>query len=117
MINQIISYVRPTLEEAIQKRLDVLTNLKKERVDNAFKQSLKDVNTILGATLTNENGIEDAWQAFVQKVKASNLPKEAKKVLTYPVVKEQLTIAENNYQIGSNEKVAYYLETIVSKIS
>jgi len=112
LLTQVESDVRPTLEEAVQKRLDVLTNLKKERVDNAFKKSLKVVNTILGETLTNKNGIESAWQAFVQKVKASNLPKEAKKVLTYPVVKEQLTIAENKYQIDDNEKVAYYLETI-----
>jgi len=41
LLTQVESDVRPTLEEAVQKRLDVLTNLKKERVDNAFKKILK----------------------------------------------------------------------------
>ena len=116
LLNQIVQDVRPRLEEAIQKRLDILIDLKRQRVDKALGQSLQDVNTILSAALSDGISIDGAWQTFLEKVRTSNLSKETKKALSYPVVKQQLTIAENKYKNRENEKVADYLEAIVSMI-
>ena len=116
MLSHIVHDVRPLLEEAIQKRLDILVDLKKERIDKALSQSLEEVNTILSTALSNAINIDGAWQTFLQKVRGANFSEETKKALSYPVVKQQLTIAENKYNKGEKEKVAYYLETIVSII-
>ena len=116
LLKEILQAVKPQLQEAIQKRLDVLVDLKKERVEKAFGQSLRVVNEILSTAVENGNDIENTWQTFVQEVQSANLPNEAIKILSYPVVKQQIVIAENKYQKSDKKKLDYYLETIVSMI-
>jgi len=113
LLKEIAVAVKPQLEEAIQKRLDILVDLKNKRVENAFSQSLKVVNAMLSTALSNGNDIENTWQTLVQEIETANLPNVVKKSLIYPVVKQQLIVAENEYQKGEKEKIHYYSEKII----
>ena len=116
LLREITDAVKPQLEEAIQKRLDILVDLKNKRVENAFSQSLKVVNAMLSTALSSGDDIENTWQTLVQQIETANLPNVVKKTLVYPVVKQQLIVAENEHQKGEKEKIHYYLEKIVSII-
>jgi len=113
LLREITDAVKPQLEEAIQKRLDILVDLKNKRVENAFSQSLKVVNAMLSTALSSGDDIENTWQTLVQQIETANLPNVVKKTLVYPVVKQQLIVAENEHQKGEKEKIHYYLEKII----
>lgn len=120
LLKEIMLELNPRLDEATQKRLEVLINLGKERRNMELQTVLKAIRKIIDNYLANESAVKqvhfnqnsEEWQGIVEKIHSSNLAIEIKKVVSYPVVKEQIYLELKDFDGDIKETTARILETL-----
>lgn len=105
LLKEVMIALNPRLDEATQKRLEVLVNLEKERRNRELQTLSEAIRKIIDDSLTNESTVKqvhyipngEEWHVIVEKIRSSNLAIEIKKVVSYPVVKEHVHLALNDF--------------------
>ena len=124
LLKEIMTDLNPRLDDATQKRLEVLANLGKERRNMELRPLLKAVGRIIHDSLTNDFAVKkvnhypngEEWYRIIEEIRSSGFAVEINNVLSYPVVKEEIQLAMNNFEGDIKELADLVLEKLVSSI-
>jgi len=99
------------LEDGITKRWEVLKDLKDQRVIKELIFTQEKIRTLI-ESVVSKNSETETWINVLAELQNSDLYKEIKKVLSYPVVKEEMKREISTFEGDNNELT----EFIISKL-
>ena len=105
--------MHPHLDDALQKRLDVLIEMKKDRVNEEFDSINKKLAIVLKQVVKKENDQLMILPNFIQELKNVNIAKEILDVLSFPVVRAEVVQAISKTG-GEKELTERIMDKLVS---
>jgi len=104
------------LEDGITKRWEVLKDLKDQRVMKELIFTQEKIRTLIESVVSKHSETE-AWINVIAELQNSDLYKEIKKVLSYPVVKEELKREIAKFDGDNNELTDFIISKLEHFIS
>ena len=101
------------LEDGITKRWEVLKDLKDQRVMKELIFTQEKIRTLIESVVSKHSETE-AWINVIAELQNSDLYKEIKKVLSYPVVKEEMKREISTFEGDNNELTEFIISKLVS---
>ena len=101
------------LEGAIHKRWEVLKDLKDQRVLKEALFTKEKIRSLIESAVY-KNSETETWINVLTELQNSDMYKEIKKILSYPVVKEEMKRAISTFEGDNNELSGFILSKLVS---
>ena len=101
------------LEDGITKRWEVLKDLKDQRVMKELIFTQEKIRTLI-ESVVSKNSETETWINVLAELQNSDLYKEIKKVLSYPVVKEEMKREISTFEGDNNELTEFIISKLVS---
>ena len=101
------------LEDGITKRWEVLKDLKDQRVIKELIFTQEKIRTLI-ESVVSKNSETETWINVLAELQNSDLYKEIKKVLSYPVVKEEFKREIAKFDGDNNELTDFIISKLVS---
>jgi len=101
------------LDDALNKRWEVLKDLKHQRVIKELIFTKEKIRTLI-ESVVSKNSETEIWINVLTELQNSDLYNEIKKILSYPVVKEEMKREITSFDGDNNELTDFILSKLVS---
>ena len=101
------------LDNAVNKRWEVLKDLKDQRVLKELIFTKEKIRTLI-ESVVSKNSETEIWINVLTELQNSDLYNEIKKILSYPVVKEEMKREITSFDGDNNELTDFILSKLVS---
>ena len=101
------------LDNAVNKRWEVLKDLKDQRVVKELIFTKEKIRTLIENVVSKNSGPE-MWINVLTELQNSDLYKEIKKILSYPVIKDEMRRGISTFEGDNNELTDFILSKLVS---